>query len=388
MSRLLIATTVPNFLRAFLLPYVRHFRSLGWTVDAIANGVSQNAECLDAFDRVWDVPWARNPLLPSNLLQAPRTVAEIVGKGAYDIVHVHTPVAGLACRLALRKPTAGGPVRIYTAHGFHFHKHGSFLRNTTFLGLEKLAGRWTDYLIVINREDETSARRHNLVSPDRLVYMPGIGVDLETAYKPVSVSEIAAFYAERGLPAGTPVFAVVAEFIPRKRNADALRALAALGRGDVHLLMAGTGPTLPAMKRLARDLGIAERVHFLGFRKDVRCVVGAARATLLCSDQEGLPRSVMESMSLGVPVIGSDIRGTRELLEGSAGYLYELGNIRQLSQAMALVLDRPEEAAHRAQLACSNLSTYTLPRLIRAHEDLYSRALANRAGTPACAALV
>ena len=62
MNRLLIVTTIPDTLCAFLLPFAHHFHAQGWVVDAMAYGISQSAECLETFDRVWEIEWSRNPL--------------------------------------------------------------------------------------------------------------------------------------------------------------------------------------------------------------------------------------------------------------------------------------------------------------------------------------
>ena len=102
MNKLLMVTTVPSTLRSFLLPFAAHFRAQGWQVDAMACGVSMSAECQQAFDRVWEVKWSRNPLDPRNLLAAPQVIREIVTREKYNIVHVHTPVAAFVTRFALK----------------------------------------------------------------------------------------------------------------------------------------------------------------------------------------------------------------------------------------------------------------------------------------------
>jgi len=102
MSKLLIVTTIPSTLNAFLLPFAHYFRAQGWRVDAMACGITANTECLQAFDRIWDIQWSRNPLNPINLAVAPGIIQEIVQQEKYDIVHVHTPVAAFVTRYALK----------------------------------------------------------------------------------------------------------------------------------------------------------------------------------------------------------------------------------------------------------------------------------------------
>lgn len=378
MNRLLIITTIPATIGAFLLPFAYHFRERGWRVDAMACGASENAECLQAFDRVWDVEWSRNPLDPRNLLVAPRVIREVAETEQYDIIHVHTPVAAFVARYALKDLKKQKKVQIiYTAHGFHFHSLGKPLKNSVFLTLEKLAGPWTNYLVTINSEDESAAKRYQILPPERIRYMPGIGVDLER-YSPDAVSEadVQQVRQEMGLNGENQLFLSAIEFIPRKHPQDVLNAFAKLARPDVHLAFAGEGPMLEQMQQLASDLGVKNLVHFLGHRRDIPTLVRASVATLLASEQEGLPRSVMESLSLEVPVIGTNIRGTRDLLEKDCGLLVDVGDTKGIANAMAWVLDHPQEAQVMGQKGRTWMANYELRKIVKLHEELYAEASA------------
>ncbi|MFM2314253.1 MAG: hypothetical protein RLZZ04_3529, partial [Cyanobacteriota bacterium] len=145
MPKLLVVTTVPITIRSFLLPFIKHFRSLGWQVDGMAQGISADQDCVANCDRIYDIQWSRNVFDPRNLLAGVSRVKEVVAAQKYDLVHVHTPIAAFVTRYALKdvKKTKV----IYTAHGFHFYRGGSAVKNAIFLSLEKLAGQWTDYLI-------------------------------------------------------------------------------------------------------------------------------------------------------------------------------------------------------------------------------------------------
>lgn len=375
--KLLQATTVPATLRGFLLPFALHFRERGWEVDAMAHNASQCKECVKAFDHVWDVIWSRNPLDPSNLLTASKQVRKVVASGQYDIVHVHTPVAAFVARYALRNMRRQGkPKVIYTAHGFHFYRGGSPVKNAIFQGLEKLAGNWTDYLIVINREDEAAAKRLHLVPPERVRYMPGIGIDT-AYYAPVMVSDedIAAVRRDLGLSAQAPLLLMIAGFDPGKRHRDALEAFARLGRSDVHFAFAGDGRLFEGMKELASGLRIQKQVHFLGRRSDIPALIRAAVATCLPSEREGLARSVMESLCLEVPVIGANARGIRDLLEKDCGVLVKVGDVEGLANAMAWVLEHPGEARAMGKRGRERMAKYDIRHILTMHEQLYAEAL-------------
>lgn len=375
---LLIATTVEMTLRSFLLPFARHFGGQGWRVDCMASGASGSSELRNEFDHSWEAAWSRNPLAPGNLRTAVRQVRRLVEREGYDLVHVHTPVAAFVTRFALRTLRRGSPMKVvYTAHGFHFHSRGGRVRNACYRLLERVAGRWTDFLVVINREDEAAARACRLLPSERIVYMPGIGVDTRLLDPGRVAAEAVQSVRDRlGLSPRDRLFTMLASFTPDKRHPDAIRALAALDREDAHLALAGTGPGMARMRALAGALGVQQRVHFLGLVTGVAPLIRASTATLLTSKREGLARSVMESLSLAVPVVGTDARGVGELLEGGCGLAVETGDVPALTRALRRVLERPDEARAMGLAGRARMRNHDIRIILRQHEDLYARAAA------------
>ncbi len=377
---LLMVATVPPTLYGFLLPIARRMREAGWRVDGAACGIAEEPRCAGEFDHVFDVDWSRNPFDPSNLSSAVSRIRSIVSEGGHRVVHVHTPVAAFVTRLALRRVRAKGDVRVvYTAHGFHFHERQTAARNAAFLGAEKLAGRWTDRLVLINEYDVAQALRHHIVPPHRVVYMHGIGIDID-AYDPTSLSDDDAeqIRASFGLNGHGALFVVPAEFIERKRQSLVVKALAMTRRPDIHVAFVGTGPTLDRVKQEADEAGVAENAHFLGWRDDVARLMKAADGTVLFSQQEGLSRAVMESLAMECPVIGSDIRGIRELLADGCGVPVNPDRWDLLAQAMVMLAEDKAwgEAMGRAGRA-KMAGPYEQDRIVEAHRSLYEGVLAH-----------
>ena len=382
--RILMVTTISGTIEDFLLPFVRHFRSLGWQVDGMAMDISQDNICVSEMNHVWDVKFSRNPLDPKNLFVAVPRIKEIAIQGNYDLIHVHTPVAAFVTRYAIEQlKIKQKPQVIYTAHGFHFHQRGNPITNAIFLTLEKLAGKWTDYLITINREDEAAARKNRILSPERIFYTPGIGLDLnEYDRDRVSETEIINIRQELGLSAADLLLLCIAEFTANKRHQDQLLALQKLNRPNVHLALAGDGTELPKVEQLATELGLQQQVHFLGFRRDIPALICASEVTLLTSGREGLPRSIMEAFCAATPVIGTKIRGIQDLLEDDCGLLVEVGDIDALAQAMATMLDDTEARQRMGQNCLDKISNYDVREIIKLYEDIYDRALKNSKSKP------
>jgi glycosyltransferase involved in cell wall biosynthesis len=381
---LLIVATVASTIRNFLAPYAAHFRGLGWRVDAAGNGCGGDEVLQEAFDHVYELPLSRSILDVSGILRAERAISKLLDTRP-DIVHAHTPIAGFVTRVAVRRePAERRPAVAYTAHGFHFYEGGNPATNALFLTAERVAGRWTDRLVVINDEDEATAERNRIVPPGRLVRMPGIGLDTRM-YSPSTVPPDgpARVRSQLGIAADAPIFAVVGEHSRNKRQRDAITALMSMRHPGAHLVLAGGGRERPTLETQAHGLGVEDRVHFLGHISDVRPVVRTATALLLPSKREGLARSVMEALSLEVPVIASTARGNRELLGTDSGILYPTGDVAALADAMDWLIDHADEARAMGLRGRDRMvEQYDLQVLIRMHEELYRAMLAERSPRP------
>jgi glycosyltransferase involved in cell wall biosynthesis len=307
-------------------------------------------------------------------------IRRLVVEQEYDLVHVHTPVAAFVTRFALDRFRHEGDLQVlYTAHGLHFHPLGGFIGNKIFELLERRAAKWTDFMVVINREDLSAVKSKRLIRQEQLRFMPGIGIERSHySHSSVSESDLNRLYRELGIDAATPVLLMVAEFVEHKRHADAIRAFSKIHHPCAKLVLAGSGPLLESMKRLSARLGTADRVHFLGQRADVAVLMKASRALVLPSSREGLPRCILEALSMGVPVIGSRIRGITELLERNAGCLVNVGDIAHLAQVMQMMVDDSVVAKEMGQAGKRQSAEYDLTRVLRMHEELYDEALTLR----------
>jgi glycosyltransferase involved in cell wall biosynthesis len=121
-----------------------------------------------------------------------------------------------------------------------------------------------------------------------------------------------------GIAADAPVVGTVARLAPQKRLDRLLRSVAALP-ADVHCVVAGDGEERDSLAALAGELGIADRVHFLGHRDDTGDVLGALDVFVVSSDREGLSNAMLEALAAGVPVVSTAVSGAEDALEPFAG---------------------------------------------------------------------
>ena len=377
---LLLVTTVPSTIESFLLPLARRMRSLGWEVNAAAGSV--DARPLGSeFDHLFDVPLSRRIADPANVVRGIPAMRQLILETHPDIVHAHTPIASAVARLAVRQvPRASRPAVAYTAHGFHFHVGGNPIANHAFRVAERVLGRCTDRLVVINDEDEVSARRWRLVPPRRLVRMPGIGIDT-VAYSRGQVPTIDALLARQriGIDEATPLFTSIAELNANKRHEKSIEALSRMQRRDVHLAIAGDGPLRDHLESTASQLGVAGRVHFLGFVDDVRPLLAVSTGFVLSSEREGLARSVMEALALEVPVVASDARGNAELVASDSGFIVPGADPMGMAAAMDLLTsDAALAQAMGARGRQRMIESYDQETVIEMHEQLYAAMLSER----------
>ena len=253
-----------------------------------------------------------------------------------SVVHCNTPIGGVLGRICGKKY---GKKVIYMAHGFHFYKGAPLLNRTIFKFIEKWMAHKTDCLITINQEDYEAAQRFKLYKGGKVYKVKGVGVDLNSFDGiPVNVKEKR---ESLGLPKDAVVGIVVGDLNENKNVKTIIRALP-LADGNIHIIICGFGPLESTLKKLAKDLGVDERCHFLGFRTDVKELYLASDIFIFASQREGLPRSTMEAMLAGLPCVVSKIRGNIDLIdENKGGSLFPPKDFDSLAKELTILADNP-----------------------------------------------
>ncbi len=267
----------------------------------------------------------------------------------FDVVHAHTPVAGLLGRIAARM--AGIPIVVYTAHGFYFHENMHGFVRKVFVGLEKLGARCSELVFIQSREDFEEALRERIAPEDKLVHI-GNGVDPSDFGKGVYAERREELLKELGIKGGR-VVGFVGRIVHEKGAVDFVKAAGELIKDfpDTEFVMVGSplesdrDSCLHEVLGLKSSLGLGERLKILGYRDDVPALMSIFDLFVLPSYREGMPRVLIEAMASSLPVVATNIRGCREeVVDGVTGILIEPGDIRALCSAMKTVLSKPELA--------------------------------------------
>lgn len=174
---LFVATVVKTHINTFHLPFLKMFKEHGWEVHVAAKNDFIGEPCvIPNCDQYFDINFMRSPFSKQNF-SAYKQLRKIILENKYDIIHCHTPVAGVLARLAARN--SKDTTVIYTAHGFHFYKGAPLLNWLIYYPVERFCARFTDKLITINKEDYNRAKSWSLRDNGKVYYVPGVGVDIE-----------------------------------------------------------------------------------------------------------------------------------------------------------------------------------------------------------------
>lgn len=313
----------------------------------------------------YQIDFSRSPLSPDNL-KAYKQLKKVIGDGEYDIVHCHTPNASVITRLICKKFRKKNGLKVfYTAHGFHFYKGAPKLNWMVYYPIEKICSRYTDKLITINKEDYELAQKS--LKATEIYYVPGVGIDV-SAFEGVTVDK-STKRVELGIRNDVVLFTSVGELSVRKNQIVMLKALAKIDNDNIHYAIVGCGDMEQELRNAIEEYQLSDRVHMLGYRRDVAEIYKASDVCCLPSLQEGLPVALIEGMACGLPVICSRIRGNVDLIDKHGELLFDSHDPQECYAAIRNVL-----RSDRLQMGNENkirAMEYSTEKILLNMKDIY-----------------
>jgi len=296
--------------------------------------------------------------------------------GSPLVVHTHSSKAGILGRTAAR--LAGADLVLHSIHGFGFHDGQGPFRRGLFVGLERMASRWTDAFVAVSEENIRLGVREKIFPRDRCrLIRSGFEARRYLAGSREAGRRIL------GVPPGVPVVGTVAVFKPQKAPLDFVEVarLVSAERPDTRFVMVGDGDLRPAAERAVAAASLSDRFVFTGWRAEIPDLLRALDVFLLTSRWEGLPKVVPQALIAGVPVVATAVDGTREIVEdGRDGFLCSSGDLAGLADRVIRVLAGTsgiEPGLQRDRL----LREFDQEEMVRAQERLYTELLAGK-GVP------
>lgn len=332
MKKALMYASVASMIQQFNMNNISLLQDLGYKVDVACNfefGSTITNEKIEKLKEqltkmnvnFYQIPIPRKITDIKNLRLSYKMTKDLMNEKKYDLIHCHSPIGGIICRLANKHSKHYDSTRmIYTAHGFHFFKGNNPLKNFLFRNIERYGAKYTNTLITINKEDYAAAKKFKLKKNGTVEYVPGVGIDIDKINSIQGNKE--ELCKELNIPVDTILLLSVGELNDNKNHKVVIENLPELPK-NIHYLICGVGPLKEQHEELAKKLDVLDRLHLLGYRNDVIRIMKSCDIFIFPSKREGLSVALMEAMACGLPCIASEIRGNVDLIENSKnGYLF------------------------------------------------------------------
>ncbi len=377
-TKVLLVSTVPSTLWAFFRNLPAYAKQNHFEISVAASQGPELAYFQQQFGVTTHAINLTRKISPLADVQAVIQLSRIIKQAKYDIVHAHTPKAGLVGMLAAK--LAGVRHRIYTIHGFPAETATGLTRKLLLLSERTAASTATSVLVVSDslREQIRSMR----VVDDRKVQMLGdgtaCGVDLERFTRTPSIIEQASNKrASLGIEPDALVMGFVGRLVHDKGIDVAVSAFLKLSetRSDLHLLLLGDYE--PDRGRVSQhtieQIDSHPRIKHVPFDWDPIPYYAAMDVLVLPTLREGFPYALLEAAALEVPAVATRATGCVDaIVDGKTGFLVDIADVSSLSQSVGSLLDNPALRKTQGKAARERVvHQFSSERLLKAHIKLY-----------------
>ncbi len=297
--------------------------------------------------------WLRRPIAPFADGLALAELTALARRERLDLLHTHSSKTGFLGRVAGR--LAGLRAVVHTVHGFPFAAAGSTPKRLVYRGLEAVAGRMCDALVVLKPEDAATARRLGVPS-GRIHLLPNA---VDTArFAPPRPGRRKAVRAGLGW-SGLRVVGAVGRLCAQKQPLALIAAAQRLPRARFAWI--GDGPMMDEVAAAVEAAGLLGRFELLGWRQDIPGLLGALDVFVLPSLWEGLPLALLEAQACGLPVVASAIPGNRDAVAHEVDGLLAAPYPEELAAAIDRLLTEPALARRLGHAARARLEAMLSP---------------------------
>lgn len=300
-------------------------------------------------------------------------IAKTVERDGFDILHAHGARANFVAALVKRHVNV--PV-VTTVHSDYLHDFDSPIKKLVFTPLNALSLTRIPYRIAVSDSFREMLIRRGF-APNSIFTVYN-GIDADSLSPSVTKADFCARYG-LVLPENAVVFGCAAR-LDRVKGVDVLLRAASrvlTKRPDAHFLVAGDGGERKRLLRLAKRLGIADRVHFLGRVDDIASFYAALDVNVVPSRSESFPYSMLEGAALSVPTVAAMVGGIPDFIrDGETGYLFPVDDADALAERLIRISRDPDHAKDLGRAARELLTeNFSVSAVQKRHETIYKRIL-------------
>lgn len=226
-------------------------------------------------------------------------------------------ITRLACKFSRTQAKV-----IYTCHGFHFYKGCPLYYWMIFYPIEKYLMKYTDFLLVMNKEDYDFAKKH--FKNVNIKYINGAGFNKERLEKTTPESELNNLYKENDLQKEDFIVSYIAEYSKRKRQIQLIRELAKtdIRNQNIKILLIGDDILNGKVQKEIKKKKLEKCIKTVKFTKQINKFLDASDVVISVSRQEGLPLNILEAIYKKKIIVVTNCRGNRDLItEGKNGFI-------------------------------------------------------------------
>lgn len=307
-----------------------------------------------------EIPNLVRPIDPVKDMRAVQEIRSALEHVKPDLISCHSSKAGLLGRVAAK---LAGVKSVFTAHGWAFTDGVPTAQKLLYKTIERGAGLISNHIITVSEFDRTLALKAHVARDNKITAIHnGMPVAPCPPRKPIT-----------DLPHR---LLMVARFGPQKDHALLLNALAACADIPWVMEFVGGGDDFE-MRKLCDALGLEDRVTFMGEREDVADIMARSDVYFLISKWEGFPRSILEAMRSGLPVIASDVAGVKEsVVDGVTGYVVQPGDQEALAKTIRTALSNPQKLCEMGLNGRARFEqNFTFLTMAAKTVDLYKRVI-------------
>lgn len=377
MKKVLIVSSVASMIDQFNRDNIRILKELGYEVHVATNFedpgtiTRERVEVLKMYlkekkVKYYQINFNRNPFKLSSLKNSIDELTK-VSLNNYDFVHLHSPIGGIVGRIVFKKTNTK---IIYTAHGFHFFKGAPIKNWLIYYPIEKYFSKFTDVLLTINSEDYELSKKK--LKSKKVIYVDGVGVNNKN-FKVKNNEEIDYIRKQNGFISEDFLLIYVGELSKRKNQANLIKSLSIIENKRIKLLLVGKGSLEIELKKLCKTLNVEERVFFLGYRTDIYDLMGMSDVVVSSSKQEGLPVNLIEGLCVGKPLLVSDCRGNRDLVDDTNnGYIIRQNDINTFSNKIIELFENKKLYESMSINSLKKSKKFSLDKISNKMLEIYS----------------